>query len=331
MEFTQYSCPVCGERFKNGDDVVVCPDCGAPHHRECYEKIENCFFADKHREGFNFESSGSGEDSGSDEAAEGVIKCPRCQAENDRTAFYCKTCGFPFNSEDRTNGDGPDRTDQQTNRAQGMPFGFGTAGNPMYDPLAGLKSDDEIADNVKVGEAAKFIGQSTPYYLPMFSRLKQYGSARFNFSAFFLSGAFFIYRKMYVLGIILSLLMIGITVGSTCITMANTWMYDMSYTDLLNGLTSNSLGFEKTAAVFASAGLNLLRVGIMVFSGLFANKLYYRHCTKQINRIKSEHKEGDLNKTLESKGGVNLAMAISFFASYAVIYEICNVYLMMTL
>ena len=185
MEFTQYSCPVCGERFKNGDDVVVCPDCGAPHHRQCYEKLDNCFFADKHREGFNFESSGSGEDSGSDEAAEGVIKCPRCQAENDRTAFYCKTCGFPFNSEDRTNGDGPDRTDQQTNRAQGMPFGFGTAGNPMYDPLAGLKSDDEIADNVKVGEAAKFIGKSTPYYLPMFSRLKQYGSARFNFSAVF--------------------------------------------------------------------------------------------------------------------------------------------------
>ena len=38
MEFTEYKCPVCGEQFKKGDDIVVCPECGAPHHRECYEK-----------------------------------------------------------------------------------------------------------------------------------------------------------------------------------------------------------------------------------------------------------------------------------------------------
>ena len=35
MDFTKYTCPVCGETFQNGDDVVVCPECGAPHHREC--------------------------------------------------------------------------------------------------------------------------------------------------------------------------------------------------------------------------------------------------------------------------------------------------------
>lgn len=38
MEFTEYKCPVCDKQFKKGDDVVVCPECGAPHHRECYEK-----------------------------------------------------------------------------------------------------------------------------------------------------------------------------------------------------------------------------------------------------------------------------------------------------
>ena len=24
------TCPVCGEKFKDDDDVVVCPDCGTP-------------------------------------------------------------------------------------------------------------------------------------------------------------------------------------------------------------------------------------------------------------------------------------------------------------
>lgn len=38
MEFTEYKCPVCDKQFKKGDDIVVCPECGAPHHRECYEK-----------------------------------------------------------------------------------------------------------------------------------------------------------------------------------------------------------------------------------------------------------------------------------------------------
>ena len=30
MEFSEYKCPVCNETFKSGDDVVVCPECGAP-------------------------------------------------------------------------------------------------------------------------------------------------------------------------------------------------------------------------------------------------------------------------------------------------------------
>ena len=30
MEFTQYNCPVCETEFENGDDVVVCPECGTP-------------------------------------------------------------------------------------------------------------------------------------------------------------------------------------------------------------------------------------------------------------------------------------------------------------
>ena len=56
MEFTQYTCPVCNEKFKSGDDVVVCPECGAPHHRSCYEKENRCFYDDRHAEGFSYDS-----------------------------------------------------------------------------------------------------------------------------------------------------------------------------------------------------------------------------------------------------------------------------------
>ena len=31
-------CPVCKVKFKDDDDIVVCPACGAPHHRSCYNQ-----------------------------------------------------------------------------------------------------------------------------------------------------------------------------------------------------------------------------------------------------------------------------------------------------
>mgnify|MGYP000169958290 CR=1 FL=1 len=35
-----YGCPCegCGKPLTLQDDIVVCPDCGAPYHRTCYEK-----------------------------------------------------------------------------------------------------------------------------------------------------------------------------------------------------------------------------------------------------------------------------------------------------
>ncbi len=34
INFTGIKCPVCGKAFTDEDDIVVCPKCGAPYHRE---------------------------------------------------------------------------------------------------------------------------------------------------------------------------------------------------------------------------------------------------------------------------------------------------------
>lgn len=326
MEFTQYTCPVCENRFENGDDVVVCPECGAPHHRECWEELGHCFYEERHGEGFSFEDAADGDGENGDSAAETVV-CQRCGAENEKTNFYCGTCGYPMHAEDRTEQTNAQQTQNQPPYSQGMPFGFGATGNPMYDPMAGMNSEEEIADGVKVGEAAKFIGKNTPYYLQVFRRIRQFGSGKFNFSAFLFTGAYFLYRKMYVPGVLLMLARIGIVVGSTALALSNSWMGTMQYSELMNGIYNNTLGAEKMTVLMISAGLSLLRFGLMAFSGLSANKLYHSHCMNHIRQIKQDCSDGNLNKELEAKGGVNLPMAISFFASYLVIYEICNMYL----
>jgi ribosomal protein L37E len=233
MEFTQYTCPVCGNRFENGDDVVVCPECGAPHHRECWEKHGRCFYAERHGEGFSFEDASNGGEENGEAGAETVV-CQRCGAENEKTNFYCGTCGYPMHAEDRTEQTNAQQTQNQPPYSQGMPFGFGATGNPMYDPMAGMNSEEEIAEGVKVGEAAKYIGKNTPYYLQVFRRIRQFGSGKFNFSAFLFTGGYFLYRKMYVPGVLLMLARIGIAVGSTALALSNSWMGTMQYSECMS-------------------------------------------------------------------------------------------------
>ena len=48
MNYKIYKCPVCNIQFDDDADVVVCPECGTPHHRECYIQNGKCINADKH-------------------------------------------------------------------------------------------------------------------------------------------------------------------------------------------------------------------------------------------------------------------------------------------
>ncbi len=48
MKYTNYKCPVCQNVFNEDDDVVVCAECGTPHHRECYIQNGKCFNEVKH-------------------------------------------------------------------------------------------------------------------------------------------------------------------------------------------------------------------------------------------------------------------------------------------
>lgn len=55
FRYLQEKCPVCGKEFEATDDIVVCPLCGTPHHRDCYKKNGECGNAEKHNEGFIWE------------------------------------------------------------------------------------------------------------------------------------------------------------------------------------------------------------------------------------------------------------------------------------
>lgn len=55
MNLNGEKCAKCGEVFKEDDDIVVCPECGSPHHRECYLADNKCANSEKHAEGYKWQ------------------------------------------------------------------------------------------------------------------------------------------------------------------------------------------------------------------------------------------------------------------------------------
>ena len=337
MEFTNYKCPVCDKQFKSDDDVVVCPECGTPHHRECYDKLEHCFYEEKHSDGFTFEAFAN-ENKAENESGDGeTVICPNCKEENPKATFYCNKCGFPLNEQDRK--ENTQNTSQQNQQPMGNgmpPFGVPFGANPQqmnmaFDPMAGFKSDDPIAENVTAGEMSKFVGKNTQYFLRIFGNIKKFNKSRFNFSAFIFSGAYFLYRKMIGFGILFSFLIIAITVGQTLITL--TPAYQELYTQLLNieSTTQGVSSFGNISQLFSGfstqdilflysfAILNVLRGIVMIVCGFIANRSYYKHCTAKINSLKKTEENVNINESLEKKGGVNLPLAICLAAAYIAI------------
>ena len=81
-----YGCPCegCGKPLTLQDDIVVCPDCGAPYHRNCYEKLGRCIHAPAHAAGYEWKFPYQESE---------LCTCPACGERTLRTEERCRCCG----------------------------------------------------------------------------------------------------------------------------------------------------------------------------------------------------------------------------------------------
>ena len=77
MDYKGCKCASCHKVLKEGDDIVICPECGAPYHRECYAAEGRCVFSAKHGKDFEYVPP----EAKPDVNANGPI-CPVCHAQN---------------------------------------------------------------------------------------------------------------------------------------------------------------------------------------------------------------------------------------------------------
>ena len=294
------SCAMCGEPFDEESDVVVCPACGAPHHRDCWKETGHCACEEKHAEGYEWhpekmyigdvkfppDSEKEPLASGDDETA----RCPNCGKMTKKSEKYCEYCGYYKYVEPDSFADMSD----EARLEELFPF----------DPA-------EKIQGVPAGDYKRFVGRMWIYYIPRFLRMSRSKSpVSFNITAFFTHGFWFVSRRMYLPGIA----MIMSVIASS--------LYQAYFASVFEGLSGNRLALGYMISLVLS-GLELV---IMIISGLFGNRLYLNFCAKKIKAINAQvsRKKGsadDFNRALEEKGGLTMLPAISMIVCYlAILY-----------
>lgn len=292
FRYENQPCPVCEQNFQANDDIVVCPVCGTPHHRDCYKKNGECGNFEKHNEGFRWIHS----------ATTKPINEPK--ADNAPPFFS----GQPFNSQD----------------ASSTVF-FGNGTNPLS------LFPKEMEDGVSTDEVAEFVGLSAPKYVQNFFYTKG-GKRTFNWAAFFFTPYWFFYRKMYKLGAIFLAITLLLSVGFSFMPPVQKlyadmteWtekyaiedLEDMSEEEIINAndernafILENPTG---SVLMMAQAGISL---AIQIFIGFKANKWYYDHSIANIKKIKAEEPDVQKQRLLFFKSG-GASMGAAFLAILA--------------
>ena len=296
-------CIVCSEKFNSDDDVVVCPECGTPYHRECYQKEGKCVNDILHQKGGSWKPS---YDTGSDGSQNQAVVCRFCGSTNPPLTLFCPRCGMP--SENIQN-----ESDKAEQRFAGMninenPNAYnqnangGVQMNPFLinfsDPLCGFNPEEEI-EGVKMSELGDFVGTNTHYYLPIFKRMKETGrNISWNFCAMLFPELYFSYRKM-PLWALLSFIV-------RTIAQIPQYLMLMSQMDGFGAVSD----FASSLSVTGSAFQGVLMIGYVIYysfmftTGLFGNRLYFNSALKKIKKAKSVQ-GGDPRMRIAGKGGTS--------------------------
>ena len=333
IDYTGIECPICKKEFTESDDIVVCPECGAPYHRACYLKEGHCIFTEKHEAGETWlppKRQASAQEKARERTEQRTKVCPRCGNKNFKDALFCDRCGLPFSNVQNPPpyGDAPfGGMPNQPGAPMGMPY--------MLDPMGGVDPKEEFAQGVTAGEVAKYVKGNTPYYMTTFKRIKDTGAGKFNFCAFLFTGGWMLYRKQYKKGIIITVLVAFILIVSVCCNwiftgpilekLANIANIDMSsvlsmqdYMKMFEHLGSVSFGEQIT--LILPTFLQLLNWVIMFVIGFKGNRMYMKHCIEKVQELKEQNPtETAFNEAVQVQGGVNMPLAICLLVCYMII------------
>ncbi len=278
MKYEKQNCVHCGRECAKNDDVVVCPVCGTPHHRECWADGNGCGNAHRHAEGYVYVNPNQSQES------EKIEKCAFCGNENPASALLCHKCGADLTK-------GPQSNMNDEGDMNGMPFmtfSFTQQKNPYED-------SQEKIDDVPVSEIAKRVAFKTEYYIPKFKKISRRKIPfSWNWAAFFMpTCVWFYYRKCYLAGTLAAIfdILVQVLFNGYLTEVANVMYSDMATEQLVAALRN---------LFFTPTGLALfgIVIGFKILMGLTGNAIYKTQLLT------------DISKNKENSGGVSYFLPV---------------------
>lgn len=300
MKYDGVTCPVCNQVFDGDSDVVVCPECGTPHHRDCYEKMGACINEKKHGTGFLWENPNK----------------PEINEEKKKPEVTVIPLTTP-------------KEEMPKNGVIGERPADGS--QPFFREIKGT----EKIGNYTVDDYAKAVVKNVPKFMPrflMFDKTKRKTS--WNWAAFFFGPFYLAYRKMYKPAILALLLIFLIPL--ICFNEVTEYYQD-SFSKYSQVLTSEAFEnasqmdqamteFEKDLPPqpFAITAASYVEMFVDVLCGIFANYLYFNHCTKLLDKAKDKE---DRDEYLKKRGGRSiLGILVLIVAFYLIAMVIGIIY-----
>jgi DNA-directed RNA polymerase subunit RPC12/RpoP len=323
-----YDCPVCGRRFQETDDIVVCPKCGAPHHRDCWSREGHCHFESAHDTPQQWKrqepapsgpstAAGTSGGSAADPSAEGGNPCPSCGFVNTQYAEFCSRCGKDLPATDWQSSytppvDGPPPAAGGNGGVYGeySPFRM-----PVIDPYGGVDKNETI-DDTPAEDLMTYTAVNTPYYLPRFKKIAGGKRASWNWPAFLITPYWLMFRKNYLAGglvlfftimktVVENLVIYRFLVGSDIATPA----------EYFNAIQAAAQDESKSVFFMIIMGLFLADLVIRLLFGLFGNSVYLGTAVARIHKLRTQDTVGYRGR-LSAAGGISFAFAA---LSYAII------------
>lgn len=310
MNYTGVICPVCQKPFQPGDDIVVCPDCGAPYHRSCFKEAGHCVMTELHESGTEWVNPNAPKTP--DHLSQGSVICPVCGLSNPGDQATCSQCGAPLN---QTSSRRPGQTVVPGVDLPG-PFSNLDDGNgpgSMGDLFGDIHENDLIGD-IPARDYIYYTQGNYFYFLRVFKIFGQQAKSRvFNWAAFFFNFMYFFYRKMYKKGFLLLGVFLLTNVPSVLLS------YHMMQQALVNPALLSTLAFDLSGLEGLMAITNLMfyvRLGFRIYGGLTANRTYYQQASQQIRQIRAESVHlpaEDYTALLSQAGGVSMKSVLFVF------------------
>lgn len=301
-------CVACKNEFTPEDDIVVCPICGAPHHRDCWQEQGHCYYEAAH--GTDLQWHPKEEDQQptpqpTQPSSENstyeipqptiVVQCPHCGKPNQgqSTSFPCKHCGREI----------PGFTPPPI-------FGNAFAQSQPIDP-------NEPIDDATVGKLSRLVMHRRDYYIPRFKTLKSQGNqlVSWNWSAFFLTTYWLAYRKCYLWAIFSSLIeLIALVLSSFLSIQLNNFFAAKQITTYSQSVLQEFMrtSMSKTAFYLGLAAVILLLLRCLFF-GLFGNLIYKKDCLKRAKQLDGMPKE-DATLAVFKLSGISIFAPIIFYS-----------------